>query len=189
MTAVALVVLTAGLVMGVFAMLYGTERRVRHALPLKPHERTSAHDPAAEPSPLFNLASLAAFSVGFGLTGYLVTRYAEWPMAGQVVMAAVVGGAAMALQTVLFARWAIPSARAEHVDERYVLQGTLARITGDVPTDGVGMLRYALDGREFELPARMLDGQPAATGTDVVLDRVEQGVAYVEPWARVEQRL
>lgn len=189
MTAVALAVLTAGLVMGVFAMLYGTERRVRHARPLTPHERTSLHDPAAEPSPFFNLASVAAFSVGFGFTAYLVTRYTAWPVAAQVVVAGIAGGAAMVLQSMLIARWAIPAARAEHVDERYVLQGTLARITGDVPTDGVGLLRYALDGREFDLPARLFDGEPAAAGTDVVIDRVEQGVAYVEPWARVEQRL
>lgn len=189
MTAVALAVLTAGLVMGVFAMLYGTERRVRHARPVTPHERTSEHDPATEPSPFFNLASVAAFSVGFGLTGYLVARYSAWPLAVQVAAAVIAGGAAMALQSVLIARWAIPAARAEHIDERYVLQGTLAHIIADVPADGVGSLRYALDGREFELPARLLDGEPAASGMDVVIDRVEQGVAYVEPWSRVEQRL
>ncbi len=189
MTVASLAVLIVGLVMGVFAMLYGTERRVQHARAIKPHERTSEHDPAAEPSPFFNLATIAAFSVGFGLTGYFLARYSAWPAAAQVGVAALAGGAALAVQSVLIARWAIPGARADHVDERYLLQGTLARITSDVPRDGVGMLRYALDNREFDLPARMLDGEPAAAGTDVVIDRVEAGVGYVELWSRVEARL
>ena len=44
--ALALGVLMVGLVLGVFAMLYGTERRVRAGAPSgpKPHERTSVHD-------------------------------------------------------------------------------------------------------------------------------------------------
>ena len=189
MTAVALGVLIVGLVLGVFAMLYGTERQVQVAAGPKPHERTSEHNPAAEPSPLFNLASIGAFSVGFGLTGYAVARATAWPMAAQVVVAAMAGAAAMSLQSLLIARWAIPGARAEHVDERFLLQGTLASFVRDVPANGEGMLHYALDGQECDLPAREMEGAAIAVGTDVVIDRVEQGVAYVELWARVEQRL
>ena len=189
MTAVSLAVLTVGLVMGVFAMLFGTERAVQHAGVVKPHERKSEHDPAAEPSPYLNLASAAAFAVGFGLTGYLLAGKTSWPMFAQILTAIVAGGAALVLQSALIARWAIPGARSDQVDERYLLQGTLARITGDVPKDGVGALRYALDDREFELPARTLDGEAVESGTDVVIDRVEDGVGYVELWSRVEQRL
>jgi hypothetical protein len=188
-TAVSLAVLTVGLVMGVFAMLFGTERQVQHAGPVKPHERKSEHDPAAEPSPFFNLASVAAFGVGFGLTGYLLADKTSWPTMAQVLVAIIAGGAALMLQSALIARWAIPGGRSDQVDERYLLQGTLAHITGDVPKDGAGTLRYALDDREFELPARTLDGEPAVAGTDVVIDRVEDGVGYVELWSRVEQRL
>lgn len=190
-TAVALGVLTVGLVLGVFAMLYGTERTVRvaDARALKPHERTSEHNPAAEPSPLFNLASIAAFSVGFGLTGYFVSRYTSWPLALQVVAALVDGGLALAAQSLLIARWAIPGARADHIDERYLLQGTLAQITRDVPAQGEGLLHYALDGQECDLPARDMDGGAIALGTEVVIDRVENGVAFVELWSRVEERL
>jgi hypothetical protein len=175
--------------MGVFAMLFGTERAVQHAGAVKPHERKSEHDPAAEPSPFFNLASTAAFAVGFGLAGYLTAGIATWPIYVKIFVASGVGIAALVLQSVLISLWAIPGARADHVDERYLLQGTLARIIGDVPKDGVGLLRYALDGREFELPARTLDGEAVVSGTDVVIDRVEDGVGYVELWSLVEQRL
>jgi len=188
-TAVSLAVLTVGLVMGVFAMLFGTERSVQRAGATKPHERKSEHNPAAEPSPFLNLASIAAFGVGFGLAGYLTAGNDGWPIYVKIFVAASVGIAALVLQSVLIALWAIPGARSDHVDQRYLLQGTLARITGDVPKDGVGTLRYALDDREFDLPARTLDGEAVVNGTDVVIDRVEDGVGYVELWSRVEQRL
>jgi hypothetical protein len=188
-TVVSLAVLLVGLVLGVFAMLYGTERSVRADANLLPHQRTSEHVPAAEPSPLLNLASVGAFSVGFGLTGYLVAHRTTWPIAAQVVVAAVAGALAMGLQSLLIARWAIPAARADHVDERYVLQGTLGRVLQEIPAHGEGVVRYALDEREFDLPARDIDGDHIAVGSDVVIDRVEHGVAVVELWARVEQRL
>ena len=37
--------------------------------------------------------------------------------------------------------------------------------------------------------AQSLDGTPVAVGTEVIIDRVEGGVAYVESWVEVEQRL
>ncbi len=184
---VALFFLLSGLVLGVFAMLYGTER---HVQPVSaPHERHSEHDTAREPSPLFNLASLAAFSFGFGLTAYLLTRHTALPIAAQVVIAGAAGGAALALQSVLIARWAIPAARAEHVDERFLLQGTIGRITASVPANAAGEMVYMLDGKSYALPAKSIDNVAIAADTDVVIDRVEDGVAYVELWTRVESRL
>ncbi len=184
---VSILFLLSGLVLGVFAMLYGTERRVRHAV--APHERHSEHDPAAEPSAVFNLASIAAFTFGFGLTAYLLTRFSPLPILAHVAIAGISGGVAMGLQSVLIARWAIPSARAEHVDERYLLQGTIGRITRDIPSDAAGEMEYLLDGDAYRLPARSLDNTAVAMETDVVIDRVEHGVAFVELWARVEERL
>jgi hypothetical protein len=34
-----------------------------------------------------------------------------------------------------------------------------------------------------------LDGQPIREGTDVVIERLDGNVAYVEPWSLVERRL
>lgn len=189
MVPISLVILTAGLVLGVFAMLYGTERRASSMSGVLPHERTTEHDVASEPSPLFNMASIGAYSVGFGLTGYLVARDTTWHIALQVVVAAMVGAVAMTLQSLLFARWAIPAARADHIDERFLLQGTLGHVVREIPVGGQGVIRYTLDGLEVELPAADMGHGALALGSDVVIDRVEQGVAYVELWALVEQRL
>ena len=192
MTSVGLFVFLAGLVLGVFAMLHGTQRRVQPAL--APHERTSEHDPAAEPSALFNLASIAAFTVVGGLTAYLVSRHAELPLALEIVIALGAGALSLSLQSLLIARWAIPSARAEQVDHRYLLQGSIGRVTRSTMMDGEGVMTgamtYTLDGRSYDLPVRSMDGGAVLdAGTEVVIDRVENGTAYVESWSAVEQRL
>jgi hypothetical protein len=118
-----------------------------------------------------------------------VDRYLSWPWWGEVLAALAAGGAALSLQSLLIARWAIPSARADEPDPRYLLQGTLARITRRTDGDGTGELVYELDGHQCALPVRSLDGSALPLGTDVVIDRVEDGVAFAEPWASVEQRL
>lgn len=184
---VSLILFVAGLVLGVSAMLHGTERPVTPTL--APHERRSEHDPASEPSPVANRASLAALAFALGLTGYLVDRYLDWPWWGEVLVAIAAGGAALALQSLLIARWAIPSARADEPDPRYLLQGTLAQVTRETDREGTGELVYVLDGHQCTLPVRSLDGSALPLGTDVVIDRVEDGVAFAEPWAAVEQRL
>lgn len=189
MNALFLTVLLLGLVTGVRAMLLGTEHLPRGITLPAPHERTSEHVPAAEPSPLFNWASVAAFAFAFGLAGYLLTRFTLWTAGPRVIAAIVAGAAAMTLQSLLIARWAIPAARADHVDERYLLQGTIGRITRAVPVEGEGELQYTLDNRTYTLPAREVAGAALALDVEVVMDRVETGVAYVEPWAQVERRL
>ncbi|MBL0938890.1 MAG: hypothetical protein IBJ03_08345 [Gemmatimonadaceae bacterium] len=187
MTAVTLAFLLTGLVLGVIAMLHGTERRVQ---PVGvPHERRTEHDPAAEPSALFNLSSIAAFAFSFGLCGYLLTRHTEWAWYASLIVAIATGGGAYALQSLLIARWAIPSARNDQVDQRYLLQGTLARVTQNAAANGTGTLIYTLDGSDHVLPVRAMDDTALPVGSDVVIDRVEDGVAIAELWSLVEKRL
>ncbi|MEP6833708.1 MAG: hypothetical protein ABJB74_09945 [Gemmatimonas sp.] len=189
MNALFLTVLLLGLIAGVRAMLLGTEHLPRGVELPAPHERTSEHVTAAEPSALFNWASAAAFAFAFGLAGYLFTRFSTFSVPVRVVAAVISGGAAITVQSLLIARWAIPSARADHVDERYLLQGTIGRISREVPANGEGELQYTLDNVTYTLPARELTGALLALDVEVVMDRVEGGVAFVESWAQVEERL
>jgi hypothetical protein len=184
-----LTVLLLGLLAGVRAMLLGTEHLPRGVRLPAPHERKTEHVPDAEPSALFNWASVAAFAFAFGLTGYLFTRFSSLSIPVRLVIATVSGGAAMAMQSLLIARWAIPSARADQVDERYLLQGTIGRVTRTIPEAGEGELQYTLDNATYTMPARETGGALVPVNVEVVLERVEAGVAYVEPWAQVEQRL
>jgi hypothetical protein len=162
-TSVFLVALLVGLILAVFAMLFGAERR---ALPTG-----------------------AAAALGFGLFGYLVSRFAPVSPALAAGIAAVGAILAIALERLIITRWAIPGELAHAVDERYLLQGAIGQASRTIPVDGTGEIVYRLDGSTRRLPARAIDASLLPEGADLVIDRVENGVAFVESWARVEARL
>lgn len=177
----------AGLVLGVYVMLHGVERAPQPS-GRAPHEETGAHDPRTEPPRVLNVQTLAAFALVFGAAGYLASR-AGWGGVATLAVATITGLASAVLSTVLLAKWALPSARRDVVDPRYLMQGHPATVTRAIPAGGVGEIAYEVDGRRWTVEARGWDDAPVAAGEDVAIDRVEGGVAYVEQWAQVEARL
>jgi membrane protein implicated in regulation of membrane protease activity len=178
----------AGLVLAVYVMLHGVERRGAPSV-VPPHEARGGHDPSTEPSATFNTQNAAAFVVAFGACGYLLARLTTLGTAAMVAIAAAAGVVVALGSASLLAAWVLPSARSETVDERYLLQGHPARVTRHIADPGDGEIVYEVDGRQFSVPARSWDGAPIDAGTDVAIERVEGGVAYVERWAQVESRL
>jgi membrane protein implicated in regulation of membrane protease activity len=177
----------AGLVFAVYVMLHGVERRAAPST-LPPHEAHGGHDPSTEPSATFNAQNAAAFVVAFGACGYLLTRLTALGGTAVVVLAIAAGLLVAIGSASLLAAWVLPGARSEAVDERYQLQGHPARVTRAIG-GGDGEIAYEVDGRRFTVAARSWDGGAIDAGTDVAIERVEDGVAYVERWAQVEARL
>ena len=63
-------------------------------------------------------------------------------------------------------------------------------VSGEDPGNVLpGASAYEIDGTQHATPALSLDGAAVAAETDVVIERVEDGLAYVEPWDQVEQRV
>lgn len=135
------------------------------------------------------LPGLAAFATLFGMVGYALSRHTTLPLAARLVIASLAGGAALAIAIILVAKWAVPSARNEEIDERFLLQGHFGTVIAPVPMDGVGEISYELGGARFRSPARSVDGSPIELDAEIVIERVEDGVAYVEAWSLVEQRI
>jgi membrane protein implicated in regulation of membrane protease activity len=79
-------------------------------------------------------------------------------------------------------------------DPRYKFQGHVARVTQTF-TDGVGRIAFSYEGKRIELSAKWATesdvDESAASRLDdeVVIERIEGEIAYVERWATVEQRL
>lgn len=181
----------AGLLLAVYVMLHGVERAPMdgHGRGRAPHEASLAHDPRTEPRAVLNRQNVAAFVLTFGAAGYLLLRVTGWE--GWVVAAAAVlaGGAALAASAALLRGWALPSARREVVDDRYVMQGHPATVTRAIPAGAAGEIAYEADGRRWTVAARSWDDAAIDAGAEVAIERVEGGVAYVEEWAQVEARL
>lgn len=163
-----------GLVVAVFAMLHGVEHARRN--------RSRA------PSPFFNLPVIAAFAVGFGAVGYLLASRSTLPAWGVLLIA--IGGGALAISGMiaLLARWALRGTRVAP-GEGDEIQGQLAIVSREIAGAGIGEISYELSGKHVSMPARALSEKLVLVGADVVIDRIENGVAFVEEWAVVEQRL
>jgi len=166
-----------GLVLAVFAMLHGVEyaRRRRNR--------------SQRPSAFFNLPAVAAFAVGFGAVGYPLASRTILP-AWAIVLIAIAGGAlAITGMITLLAQWALRGLAAPFSAEEYEIQGQLAVVTREITPAGEGEISYDRLGKRELVPARSLGTKKLATGSEVVIDRIEDGVAFVEEWAVVEQRL
>jgi hypothetical protein len=80
-------------------------------------------------------------------------------------------------------------------DPRYRFQGHVARVVSAIrDMQSSGRVALVIDGRTLEFTARWLDGttaspQDGAVEREVVIERVDGDVAFVEPWALVESRL
>jgi hypothetical protein len=175
MSYVFLVAFIAGLLLSVRIMFFGAERRrprVVDAMPLR----------VSEPA-------IVAFLIMFGVAGYLLTRHGAMSAGWGIGLALLLG----ALWATVVTRVAIATARVkpEHDpdDPRYVLQGHVAIVTLAIPAEGEGAIAYGEGDGHRTLPARAIDEVAIAEGLEVCIERVDGGVAFVEPWALVEARL
>ncbi len=176
----------AGLALGVYAMLRGIER--------PPHGlRTESVDhfgrAIAEARRSLKAPTLGACTTAFGATGYLLTRYTTLGAGVRLALALLAGAAGIAGAILLIAKWIVPAAKHDVVDERFLLQGHPARVSAAIRDATDGEITYDIGGMQYAAKARSIDDVPVALGTDVIIERVEDGVAYVEPWVQVEQRI
>jgi membrane protein implicated in regulation of membrane protease activity len=202
---IALAAFATGSVLGVFQVFFGVERRGRRRRGARGRP-VAAADPAAreretsvipaslvqaqrEISARISLPSVAAFLTFFGLCGYLTSRFTRLSTPVCLILASIAGGLGIVGVLALIKAWAVPSARREVVDERFVLMGHLARVTKAIGESEPGEIVYEVDGIRYTAEALSLDGETVGEGTEVVIERVEGRRAYVEAWAHVEKRL
>jgi hypothetical protein len=176
MTAVYLICFIAGLLLGVRIMIAGVER---------PREEHPRGERTFELSP----PMVAAATALFGVIGYLLTRRQVGTIVTRALVSAVVAAVAAVATAYLVRKWWAVTPEHEVDDERYVLQGHLARVTKSIGEGVDGEVSFEVGAEQRVLPARTIDAASLAVGTDVVIERIENDVAYVEDWAEVEKRL
>lgn len=180
-----------GLILAVRYMIIGVEKASRSAPPGPPAVAAfrGPRESTAEYRTRVALPAIAGFAAAFGLVGYALTRLTAFGPVARLVLASAAGLIGAGAAVALILSWAVPSARREVVDERFTLMGHLARVTRAIGATQAGEIEYEVDGVRYTLSARGLEGEALAAGTEVVIERVENGYAYVEPWLQVEKRL
>jgi hypothetical protein len=163
-----------GLLVAVFAMLHGVEHARRN--------RSKA------PSPFFNLPAIAAFAVGFGAAGYPLVSRTRLPSWAILLIAIGSGALAISGMITLLARWALRESGHFSIESDEI-QGQLAVVTQEIAPGRAGEIAYEYMGRHLRIPARALSERTLSVDAEVVIDRIENGIGFVEEWSVVEQRL
>lgn len=182
MKALAVVAFFGGLLLAVRVMFFGVQRRLddehlgHRAWPL----------------------ALAAVLVATGALLYVRATSAAGVTGAWIIVVVLIGAVAGAGAWWLVKRSAaVPSTDSDD-DPRYRFQGHVARVIEPIGTradgTGVGRIAFSFDGKRFEFLARWVPGdwERESLGraeSEVVIERVEAEVAYVEPWQVVEERL
>jgi hypothetical protein len=163
-----------GLALAVHVMLNGVERWKGRR--------------SKKPSAALNPPTVAAFAIGLGASGYLFTTRSGLSSLSILVISLVIGGAALAGMVVLMAKWALRAPAPSNADENDI-NGQVATVTQAITPDQPGEISWYAWEKRHLLPARAFGDTTIPVGTEVVIDVVENGVARVELWSVVEQRL
>jgi membrane protein implicated in regulation of membrane protease activity len=147
------------------------------------HSPTATHGPDANQVSPLSLSTLSAFLTWFGGAGYLLTRYSPLAALGVTLAALAVGVIGAGIVFTAIARYIVPRLTVLNPED-FRVQGAIARVTSTIQPDGIGEIVYTLGGTRHADGARSESGDAIERGTQVVILRVEKGIAYVEPWAR-----
>jgi membrane protein implicated in regulation of membrane protease activity len=130
---------------------------------------------------LFNLTSILAFVTWFGGVGYLVRNGLDWHWSIALVFA--LAGGLLAAYIVRWFLVTVLRAGGETLDPReFERVGVLARVTSSIRAGGVGEIVWEQHGSRMVTSARAATTDPIARGTEVLILRVERGIAVVEPF-------
>lgn len=168
-----------GLLLSVYAMLQGTVRPSEDQGTLK------------APSAAFNAPVVGAALLMFGAVGYPVAVYTHTDTIYTALLALAGAVAGWIGMTVLMAKWALKGPIEDPHEELEELQGTIGTVTKPILPGELGEITYLFRGERLQAPARGVEDVTEAVdlGTEVVIEKIEEGVASVELWSVVEQRL
>lgn len=145
------------------------------------HAHAGSHGGTTQVSP-FSLSTLSAFLTWFGGAGYLLSRYSPFTALAVTLAALAFGAFGGAMFFAVIARYIVPRLTVMNPDDFRVL-GAVARVTSTIQPGGIGEIVYTLGGTRHSDGARSELDRPIERGTQVVILRMEKGIACVEPWA------
>lgn len=169
-----LLVFLGGLALAVHVMLHGVERWRRRR--------------SRKPSAVLNPPTVAALAVGIGASGYLFSSRSSLSTLPVLLISILIGGVSLAGMIVLMAKWALRKPASVHSDEDEI-NGQVATVTRNITAEEPGEITWYAWDKMHVLPASSLGDEEIPTGTEVVIDVVQDGVARVELWSVVERRL
>lgn len=141
----------------------------------------ATHD-GAQVSP-FSLSTVSAFLAWFGGAGYLLVRFSDLAAILVLLVAAASGVVGGGIVFVTLARYVVPRLTAMRPED-FRVEGAIGRVTVTIRPGGTGEIVYTLGGTRHVDAARSVSGDALDRGAEVVIQRRDKGIAWVERWDR-----
>ena len=128
-----------------------------------------------------NASTILAFLAWFGGTGYLLTKYSHVVSFFIVLLATLAGLVAGWMVFRFLLKLVGPSDEPLQAEDRRIV-GALAKVSMTIRENGTGEIIFPLGGGRSCSGARCEDGVAIEKGAEVVIEKYEQGIAYVKRW-------
>ena len=134
---------------------------------------------------VMNAAAITAFLAWFGGAGALLHQMTAWSEA-VIAVAAIASGVLGGGSVNRFLQ--MLSAREKPLEPTTYF-GVVARVTSPIREGGTGEIVFVVNSTRKVSAARSDDGTPVDKGSDVVILRMEKGIAYVSTWDELNTEL
>ena len=125
--------------------------------------------------------TIMTFLAWFGGIGYLLTTRSRLVALAALGVSAATGILA-ASAVFRFMAKLVKATEAQMLDWDYRIEGVVGTISAQIRENGVGEVTFEQNGVRKSLSARTEDPQSLAKGTEVVIARYDNGIAYVKRW-------
>jgi membrane protein implicated in regulation of membrane protease activity len=129
----------------------------------------------------FNASTAMAFLAWFGGVGYILTKHSHFVALTSLGFATLAGLFAGFIVFRFMAR-IVKATEAQLLDWDYRMEGSVGVISSPIRENGVGEVIFEQNSVRKSLAARSSEGARLEKGTEVVIERYDNGIAYVKKW-------
>jgi membrane protein implicated in regulation of membrane protease activity len=126
-----------------------------------------------------SVGAILVFLTWLGGVGFLLRRAADWPLLVALPIAALLGVGIAAVVQMAVRKLSNPAGSVLE-PEQYRLPGTIGRVSSTIRSGGTGEVIYEQGGVRQVMAARAAGEEALPRGTEVILLRVDHGIATVE---------
>jgi membrane protein implicated in regulation of membrane protease activity len=142
---------------------------------------TSAKSAGSGHMSWFNASTILAFLAWFGGVGYILTKHSHF-VGLSILGFSLLAGLFAGLIVFKFMARIMKATSTHMLDWDYRVEGTVGMVSMAIRENGTGEVIFEQNGARKSSGARSEDGTSLPNGTEVVIARYEDGIAYVKRW-------
>jgi hypothetical protein len=142
--------------------------------------KAAAHSDAGHLS-WFNATTIMAFLAWFGGVGYILAKHSHLAVL-EALGVSILSGLGASYLVFRFMAGLMRGGSGEMHPWDYRLEGSVGNVSAAIRANGTGEVIFVQVGVRRSVAARSDNGKAIALGAEVVIERYENGIAYVQLW-------